>query len=478
MPSRTVAPYAASALLLAMASLSAAQSAAPAAAGPSVIAWTQLVGDSHAAPDPQPTGHAVLRVITSAATCPRATADGRPLSLSVRQGPSAAFSVTTCQAALPAAARHIDVGNTALDPEPAHLQRIIVIGDTGCRLKGMETQDCNDPRRWPFSLVAEHAAAKHPDLVIHVGDYYYRESPCPGAEPGCSGSPHGDQWASWNADFFSPVAPLLTAAPWIFVRGNHEQCGRGADGWFRFLDAAGMPQRCEDSITAAPFTIRLDGLTLNVMDSADTDDVNAPADLVTLWQRQLDQLGSNVETGHGWILTHRPIWGLDPKVISGTKKSGAPADPLPPGLPAPLPGFKAVDFPSNRTEQVASDSHTLAGTDMVVSGHVHLFTALSFGRKRPVQLIVGNGGDSPDVAVAGPGLRTEAVDGMSASVFQIQRYGYFMMDRTKDGWVGTAFSIDDQILASCRFTGRQASCLLAPTLPQQLSPAAAKPEGH
>lgn len=462
----------ASAFLFAILPFCAAQTATPAKPQkPVMTAWTELVGDDHAAPDPQATGHTVLRVITSAPTCPPAMADGHLLHLSVRQGPSPAFPVTTCQATPPAGARHVSVGGMDLSTEPVRLQRIIVIGDTGCRLKGIEAQDCNDVRRWPFPLVAEHAAARHPDLVIHVGDYYYRESPCPAAEAGCAGSPHGDQWASWDADFFSPVAPLLTAAPWIFVRGNHEQCGRGADGWFRLLDAAPAPQRCEDSITAKPFTIRLDGLTLNIMDSADTDDVKAPADLVAIWQKQLDQLGSAVETGHGWILTHRPIWGLDPKVLGATtKKSGAPVDPLPANLPAPLPGFNAVDFPSNRTEQVASDSHALGGTDMVLSGHVHLFTTLSFGPTRPVQLVVGNGGDSPNVAVAGPGVRTESIDNLPASIFQLQRYGYFVMDRTKDGWIGTAYSIDDEMLGSCRFAGRHASCLLTPTLPKQLAP--------
>jgi hypothetical protein len=40
-----------------------------------------------------------------------------------------------------------------------------------------------------------------------------------------------------------------------------------------------------------------------------------------------------------------------------------------------------------------------------------------------------------------------------------------MMDRTRDGWIGTAFSIDDEMLGSCRFVGRHASCLLAPNLP-------------
>jgi hypothetical protein len=59
-------------------------------------------------------------------------------------------------------------------------------------------------------------------------------------------------------------------------------------------------------------------------------------------------------------------------------------------------------------------------------------------------------------------------------MFQLQRYGYFMMDRTKDGWIGTAFSIDDQILATCTLHERMISCLLAPTLPPQLGPTAQK----
>jgi hypothetical protein len=87
-----------------------------------------------------------------------------------------------------------------------------------------------------------------------------------------------------------------------------------------------------------------------------------------------------------------------------------------------------------------------------------------------VQLIVGNGGDNPNVAVVGPGIRTETVDSLTANIFQLQRYGYFMMDRTKDGWSGTLFSVDDQILGVCTFIERNASCLLAPTLPPQLAP--------
>jgi hypothetical protein len=136
----------------------------------------------------------------------------------------------------------------------------------------------------------------------------------------------------------------------------------------------------------------------------------------------------------------------------------------------PIPGYNAVDFPVNRTEQVSADERKLAGTDLILAGHVHLFTALSFGPARPVQLIVGNGGDSPSMDVAGPGVRTETIDNLPANVFQLQRYGYFVMDRTKDGWIGTAFSVYDQMLGSCTFIGRNVSCLLTPILPPQLAP--------
>jgi hypothetical protein len=47
-----------------------------------------------------------------------------------------------------------------------------------------------------------------------------------------------------------------------------------------------------------------------------------------------------------------------------------------------LPGFNAVEFAANRTEQVASDTRKLSGADLVLAGHVHLFTTLSFGASR------------------------------------------------------------------------------------------------
>ncbi|MGS0757955.1 metallophosphoesterase, partial [Roseateles sp. GG27B] len=138
-------------------------------------------------------------------------------------------------------------------------------------------QDCNDPAAWPFAAVARSAAAKRPDLVVHIGDMHYRESPCPADRSGCSGSAWGYGDDAWQADFFRPAAPLLAAAPWLFVRGNHESCGRAGLGWFRFFDARRwQPQNScvdpqNDSVAdfTAPFAVPLTADTqLLVFDTA------------------------------------------------------------------------------------------------------------------------------------------------------------------------------------------------------------------
>jgi Calcineurin-like phosphoesterase len=156
--------------------------------------------------------------------------------------------VTVCEATLKrGTARAVLNGNQLLPVPPAVINRIVVLGDTGCRLKKEKRpkkdkrQDCDDPHVWPYADLARRAADTAPDLVIHVGDYLYRES-CTGAA--CP--PTGFGWEVWQADFFTPSKPLLAAAPWIMARGNHEICARAAEGWFRFLDGPRPGAKCPD----------------------------------------------------------------------------------------------------------------------------------------------------------------------------------------------------------------------------------------
>ena len=84
---------------------------------------------------------------------------------------------------------------------------IALFGDTGCR--GEPKQPCNN-RDWTFQSVAESAARAGPGLVVHLGDYLYDTA--------------NDSWDDWDKYFFEPAKALLRTAPFIFVRGNHENC--------------------------------------------------------------------------------------------------------------------------------------------------------------------------------------------------------------------------------------------------------------
>jgi hypothetical protein len=193
-------------------------------------------------------GAATARLITAAAHCPPLSVDGQAVPMRVRVPTSsiparagqphtpASSAMLTCEAPIAAGQHERQRGRAALAGAAGRAQRIVVIGDTGCRLKGKEGQDCNDPERFPFARVAASAAAFKPDLVIHVGDYHYREDPCPADKAGCAGSPYGYGYDAWAADFFTPARSLLAAAPWVLARGNHESCTRAGQGWWRWLD--------------------------------------------------------------------------------------------------------------------------------------------------------------------------------------------------------------------------------------------------
>ena len=412
-------------LLLAILALAVAL---PAAAAPASAArkWVELT-----ARGPQ------LRAVAPDGVCPEASLDGRTLRMHRREGPSAAFPITVCQLLVPHGVRRAAIGDWSAPLPPPEPQRILIFGDTGCRLKAGAVQACNDPRQWPFALVAARAAEKKPDLVIHVGDYWYRESPCPAGEAGCAGSPNGDNWSAWDADFFAPAAPLLDQAPWVFARGNHEACSRGGPGWFRLLDQAPQPSVCPSQ--SAPFRVRMGDTSLYVLDSADTDDTTAPAGLVKAFARQLDVFGSELDSGKGWIVTHRPVWGLTPVARLG------PLGPVEVGL--------------NKTEQAAVRGRKLSGVQMIVSGHIHHFAAYDFGAQRPAQLVAGTGGDVGEPADSPKILAgLTSIDDMQAQGFAFERYGYLLLERHGSDWTGDFRDLDDKAVASCRLHGRDLTC--------------------
>jgi hypothetical protein len=390
----------------------------PFIAGP----WVELAAD----------GNLAVRVVvaSSVTACPEITADGKTMEARQRGAADGNFPITVCSATVPLATRNLSVGSVAVPMLPATINRIVVIGDTGCRIEGNAAQDCNDTHTWPFPIIAKDASAHKPDLVIHIGDYYYREDPCPSGNSGCSGSPFGDNWAAWKADFFDPAAPLLGAAPWVMVRGNHEICKRGGKGWMRLLDPRGDLPECAD--TSPPYRLHFGGLDLMMFDDSGADDFKPEPDKVAAYAAQLAKLLANAPL-HSWLVLHRPVWAL----AQGTL------------------GSKTL----NQTIQAAIKGHVSAGLDMVLAGHLHDFTSYSFGSARPSQLIVGVGGDTM-LDLANVPLVGADIDGMKTTKgFALERFGFFVMERSAEGWNGTLYAPDDKtVLAQCTIAGRDLDC--------------------
>jgi hypothetical protein len=390
----------------------------PFIAGP----WVELSAD----------GNFSVRVVTASGvtSCPEITADGKTMEARQRGAADGNFPITVCSGTVPLATRNLSVGGVTVPTLPATINRIVVIGDTGCRIEGSAAQDCNDISKWPFPVIAKDAAGHSPDLVIHVGDYYYREDPCPSGNSGCSGSPHGDNWAAWKANFFDPAAPLLGAAPWVMVRGNHEICKRGGAGWMRLLDPRAELPDCAD--TSPPYRLHLGGLDLLMFDNSAADDFKPEPDKVAAYAAQLAKLLANAPL-HSWLVLHRPVWAL----AQGTL------------------GSKNI----NQTMQAAIKGHVPLGLDRVLSGHLHDFTSYSFGPARPSQLIVGVGGDTM-LDLANVPLIGAVIDGMKTiKGFALEKFGFFVMERSDQGWNRTLLAPDDKtVLAQCTIVGRDLDC--------------------
>jgi len=350
-------------------------------------------------------GQAIARVIVrNPQDCPAIQLDGSAKRMRLRQ-PLPQGLRPACELEIPHGARSASIHGQALTLPRKDPARIIALGDTGCRIKGAELQSCNDPGQWPFAQIAETAAADKPDLIIHVGDYLYRETPCPAeAQAMCGGTPNGDNWETWNADFFTPAAKLLAAAPWAFSRGNHEDCNRSWRGWFYYLDPRPWNGVCE--AFSAPYLIKLGAFELVMLDSASVSANTLNEDQATRYAAQL----SSLHPVKAWLADHHPFWGLRTDSADGK--------------PAPV----------SPTLEAAWDRASPKGIELVLSGHIHIFELLSFPGSRPAQLVAGDGGTNLAVPIQG------SIDGLSVQGVRIgagqtqSQFGYTRFARHGKTW--------------------------------------------
>lgn len=401
-------------------------------------------------------GQVLARTIVKA-KCPQISVDGKSSAMTARVAAGGQPNTPptdqrlVCESDV-SSAKKVSIGGVALKMPPSNPTRIVVLGDTGCRIKiepanpndadhdadKEKVQDCNSGKQWPFKAVANAAAASKPDLIIHVGDYIYREAACPAEKTkDCGGSPWGDNWATWEADFFAPAQKLLAAAPWIFVRGNHETCARAGKGWFYYLDQAAYAKNdfCADDVAAR--TVKVGSFQALVVDSSGAPDANPkPAQLANFTAQF--RAAADAKLTNAWFLSHRPIWAA---------KAGDKGD---------RSNLRTL----NATLQGAWAAAPIPGIDLVVAGHTHLFELLSFKQPLPPQVVVGNGGTDLahkiKTSLTGQNIGTGTV----ANGDSLDDFGYALFEPAKSGkgWSLHLHDSKGKKNLTCSISGNTTQC--------------------
>jgi hypothetical protein len=279
--------------------------------------------------------------------------------------------------------------------------------------------------------------------------------------PGCAGSPWGYGWDAWEADVFAPAEPLLRAAPWIVVRGNHESCNRAGPGLVAISRSAparaapGLRRRRDDSVGdySEPYAVPLGSgpdadTQFIVFDSSVVGVLPLPRAIrpTSAYRAQFERaFALAARKPNAFFLLHHPILAFAPN----------PAQPN-----APFPGNGAL-------QSVLAPLHPTTlfppSVKALLSGHVHLFEMVSYSTPQPVQFVSGNGGDWTDRPLPEP-LPARAVPAPGTTISSIvatNRFGFMTMEREGPLWRIVAHDARGAALYRCTLEGRQASCAAA-----------------
>lgn len=414
--------------------------------------WVQVV----------PPGDGMLRAVTTDKKCPKVRLDRKNERMHVRAEPNEDFDVIVCELPIPRNVESIEVAGRSLKPVTWDPQRIAVVGDTGCRMKKGSAfddgfQNCDDTNDWEFAKVAEQVAAWEPDLIIQLGDYIYREQPCPDGCNNCKDSPYnasGQRMETWNVEFFTPGRPMLEAAPVVLVRGDHEKCERAGQGYFRFLDA-GANRACTDF--SDPYALNFKEVQMIVMDTVQADDTSvSSAEIVTRYAADFETV-ANLAKGTSWLMSHRPIWAFRPAATDEDPEKDACEN----FVNDPTLELEKI----NLTTQQALHESSLTGLlppqiDLVLVSHAHVGEVLSFSGPRTPQFVVGISGTKLLPAVPSEDLIGLEIDGdIVAESLLLSDHGFFGFERREGGdWTSTVISADGEKLARCDIVNRIADC--------------------
>ena len=378
-----------------------------------------------------------------------------------------------CEARIPVGAVAASVAGEVIPASiPRNIDKIALFGDSGCRILDGDEQNCNNPGGWPLARVASSITAEKADVVLFLGDYFYREQACPaaanelcgGSPAPLAGAPFTDSAWGWVADVFVPMAPLLGSAPLVSLRGNHELCTRGGNGFFLTMDPAfGTASACAptgDGVAPAVYSptwsvdLSIAGdrsLRLVSVDSANGSDGSIDTSIAAL-QTPLFQQANKLAQGsqEAWLLTHRPIASISSSLYL----------PMPPG--------SATNWTS--VTNAYSSYGLLDRFDLMFSSHNHLAQAVTVPTLPP-QIVLGNGGTQLDPPIGyaipaygplnggqgqvlAPGKEVPTATSLKTWL----KFGYSVATPTKSGWRLVMKDASGDRFATCTTQARKLAC--------------------
>jgi hypothetical protein len=226
---------------------------------------------------------------------------------------------------------------------------------------------------------------------------------------------------------------LLGAAPWVFMRGNHETCDRNAGGWFAYLDTRPFQSACQTY--TEPYVAPLNGLTFAVIDSAEASDETVKPGEEEEYKRAFTHLGQIAPPG-SWLVTHRPVWAI----------------------------FDATHGETEATEasyEAAIGDDSLQGHyGLILSGHVHLAEALAFNDSsgRPPQIISGNSGTALDNIPTASPTAGELSDPQVEEAETLSSFGFLTLEPIGSAWLAVQRNAEGAPLLECRLDLPEMSC--------------------
>lgn len=358
------------------------------------------------------------------------------------------FPIKVCETAYSGTAP-LRIGGTVLKTRPRELKQIVVIGDTGCRIFKWGLQDCNDADEWPFKKIADQIAnlEYQPQLIIHLGDYHYREA-CPKADAGkCAGVQLGDNWPVWRADFFTPAAKLLTVAPWVMLRGNHEDMERAGLGWRLLLSP--FPRAPDEVLSpddARPYTLRFDTVTFAILDVANANVESGARQRGEKYVRWIDRLAGRFPADRAqqsWLFLHVPPWVSreckpeDPEKLDRCQKQPeSKEDPM---------GMLRSRFRQD----------TRPKFDLAFGGDTHMFQFFApRDRTIPSQIVAGMSGDmlepqeNYDRAMLDKKVDADLFD-VAGKLWMHYGFGYLVLTKKDGVWSAALNDQDGKLVLSC-----------------------------